>query len=269
MNRTIIIIAVGVLLIAGVIIFGVLYAQESGKLDDALDNIATLETDLATAQAEVDDLETDLGAAQAEVAGLQTDLADAQDEVTRLEGELAAAEDDLATAESEIDDLQDDLTDAQDEVASLEADLATAQAEVAGLEADLATAQAEIADLELELDNAWLEVSALSDQLVVVRNPQHFSSVTELEGWLAQDDTDEVYAETDVYSYVYVLQARALRDGYLLPANFEDIDLDYEADSAGNMANINGDLYIVWPFSDEYKVWMFGERVPAHPLPVE
>ena len=262
MNNKWVVIGVTALLVVAVVVLGVMYSQKSGDLSEAESQINILAM-------QVNDLEDDLAASEAEVASLETNLAASEAEVTSLESDLATAQADLSAAESEIDTLETDLAAAQAEVASLEADLAAAEADAASLEADLADAQAEVASLEAELAAAQAELADAIDELAVVKDPRHFNSRNELQSWLEQDNTDTQYDDESTYNYVYILQIRALRDGYILPANFEDIDLDYVADVAGNLAFINGNIYLVWPFSDDVELWFYAEDVPSRPLPLD
>ena len=61
----------------------------------------------------------------------------------------------------------------------------------------------------------------MTNSLNTVRSPRHFNSVQELTQWLAQDDTNTnpAYATLNGLARAYVLQVKALRAGYLLPAN--------------------------------------------------
>ncbi len=265
-----------ILLLGGVVVLGVLYSQKSSSLSKAEAQIDTLEldiinleADLSAAEAEVASLEADLATAEAEIDTLETDLAAAQAEVASLQAELATAQADLATAQAEIDTLETDLAAAQAEMASLEADLATAEAEIDTLETDLAAAQAEVAFLQAELATAQADLAALSDELILIKDPRHFNSLAELQNWLAQDNTNTAYASANIYNYSYILQVRALRDGYLLPAFFEDWDMDYIADISGNLAYIVDEIYVVLPFEDLYMLWFVAPDIPSHPLPLE
>jgi hypothetical protein len=87
-----------------------------------------------------------------------------------------------------------------------------------------------------------------------------------LEVWLAQDYTDIEYSDASPFEIVYVLQARALIDGYLLPAHFEDPDFDYVVDFIGNLAYIGDELYYVWPYDDSYFLWADVPLIPSYPL---
>ncbi|MCK5577801.1 MAG: hypothetical protein KAI14_05730 [Dehalococcoidales bacterium] len=257
-------------LVVGLVASLFLYFQESGRLKDAKSEIvdlegtvSTLEADLAAAQAEVLALEADLAASEAEVSALEADLAASEAEVSALEADLAAAQADVLA-------LQADLAAAQAEVSTLQADLAAAQAEVSTLQADLAAAQAEVSTLQADLAAAEADVSALSEELQTVKDPRHFTSLQELEAWLAQDNTDTTYPFASAFERAYVLQVRALRDGYLLPAYFADPDYDRIVEFVGNLAYIGDEIYYVWAGDDSNFLWAINTPlVPSHPLPLD
>jgi septal ring factor EnvC (AmiA/AmiB activator) len=276
MNRWISISIIAVLAV-GLVVSLFLYFQESGRLKDARleivdleGTVSILETDLAAVEAEVSALETDLAEAEAEVSTLETDLAAAEAEVSALEQEKLILFTNLAAAEAEVSALETDLAAAEAEVSALETDLAAAEAEVSALETDLAAAEAEVSALETDLAAAEAEVSALSAELQTVKDPRHFTSLQELEAWLAQDNTDIAYPFASSFERAYILQVRALRDGYLLPANFEDIDFDFTVDFVGNLAYIGNEIYYVWAGDDSTFMWASNTPpLPPHPLPLD
>jgi hypothetical protein len=116
---------------------------------------------------------------------------------------------------------------------------------------------------------AEAQVATLSEELQTVKDPRHFTSLQELISWLAQDDTDTAYAGRTATELVLILQVRALRDGYLLPANMEDVDGDYNVDIVGNIAYIGGNGYVVVPGTDDVVEWFRNiPPIPSHPLPL-
>ena len=257
MNKWITISAISVLAI-GVITTGVLYAQENSRLKEARSEIVTLEGNVATLEGTVSTLEADLAAAKAQVSTLETELAAAEGEVLTLEA-------DLATAEGEISTLETDLATAKAQVSTLEADLAAAEAEVSTLEADLLTAQSA---LQAQRDIN----SELSEELATGQNPRDFEWIAELEAWLAQNDTDTNIrlASATPIERIFILQVRALQDGYLLQANFEDFDLDFIVDFVSNIAYIGDEIYFVLAATDDIFLWAIEvPLLPLHPLPLD
>ncbi len=232
-------------LAVGATVLGVFYFQENSKLKEAQAEIVSLEGNVST-------LETELAAAKAEVTKLDGELASAKAKVGTLETDLAAVQGEVATLET-------DLTAVQGEVATLEAELAAAKAKVGTLETDLKSAQN---NLQAQRDTN-LE---LSEDLEKAQDPKHFASLEELEAWLAQDDTDTNIrlASAPPIEMMFILQVRALRDGYLLPAWVEDFDFDFVLDFVGNLAYIGDEIYYVWAPTDE--VILFASDVPLIPL---
>ncbi len=74
MNKRIFIL-ISVVLAVGIVVAGVLYTHETGKLEDALAEISGLEAALTAAETEVSILEEALAAAEAEVSILEAELA--------------------------------------------------------------------------------------------------------------------------------------------------------------------------------------------------
>jgi septal ring factor EnvC (AmiA/AmiB activator) len=257
MNKWITISAIGALAI-GVITTGVLYAQENSRLKDAQTEIIGLKGNVSALESNVSALKADLAAAEGEVSTLETELAAAEGEVLILEADLAAAEGEISTLETE-------LVAAEAQVSTLATELAAAETQVSTLEADLESAQSA---LQAQQDIN----SELSEDLAAVQDPRHFESLEELGAWLAQDDTDTDIRLAAVPSWerIFILQVRALRDGYLLPANFEDWDGDLIVDFWGNLAYIGDDIYWVWAVDDSIFLWAIDmPPVPLHPSPLD
>jgi predicted nucleic acid-binding Zn-ribbon protein len=254
MNKWINISIIGVL-VAGLAASLVFYFQESGNLKDAQDVIVNLEGDISTLDGIVSTLGTDLAAAEAEVTRLEEDLATAEAQVSTLEADLAAAEGQVSVLEGNVSTLETDLAAAEGQVAVLEGNVST-------LETDLAAAEAQVSTLEAELADAEAQVATLTEELAKVKDPGHFTSLQELEAWLAQDDTDTAYPFLSTAELAFILQVRALRDGYLLPAEV------YAGGVGLNVAYIGSDIYLVSPEDDFTIWWDTMDSLPSHPLPL-
>ncbi len=237
----------GVLVVA-LIVVGVLYGMEIGKLNKANENIASLEANVAS-------LETQLAAEKANVASLQADLAAEQAKVTKLTADLATANDNIAS-------LEDDLSAAESNIASLTSDLADAEAETAATQASLDEASSDLAA-------ALVANEELGDELTTIKAPRHFNSVSELNAFLANDNTDTLYASQTPLTRVYVLQVRALREGYILSA------LTYMTStttfSSYCLALIDDTLYAINTYNDTVAPYIAGiiSPPPSQPLPFE
>ena len=219
-------------------------------------------------------------------------LEDAQTEIAGLQGDVSGLEEDLAATEEDLEATEGDL-------AATEVDLAAVEATNSTLEVGLADSVARVATLETELDDANSATQTqldrnltLSEELLTVKDPRHFETLEELEAWLAQDDTNTNtrLASATPAERAFILQVRALRDGYLLPAWFEDfnfLDIDVDGvmimvdhldqnhfdgtiDFVGNLAYIGDAIYYVWAEEDfivEFAVAL--PLIPSHPQPLE
>jgi len=237
MNKGILI-AMSTLLAAALIIVGGLYGIEVGKRNKANTQITALEAEVAS-------LQTQLAAEQADAASLQNQL---------------------TTEKTIADSLQTQLTTANGKVSSLTADLATANAKVTSTQASLDKANADLTAAKAANTN-------LTAELTKVKDPRHFNSVQELTDWLAKDDTNtnSAYSSLTTAARAYVLQVKALRDGYLLPAQLALAQLP---DSTyvilgANLAIVGADTYSVNPATDAISlVISFATALPSHPLPL-
>lgn len=169
--------------------------------------------------------------------------------------------------------LRDELEDAQSQIVTLQESVSSLEEEVSTLQASLSDSEASVSSLEAELESAQNALtaqhdanSALAEEMKTMKDPRHFQSLTELTDWLRQDDTNEVYGYEDPLIAAYILQVRALRDGYLLPT---DIDL-VDGKAISNSAVIEDELYWVIPTTDEILFAAYIMPVPpSHPLPLE
>jgi septal ring factor EnvC (AmiA/AmiB activator) len=243
------------------IALGVFYGQGVGKLNkantqisDLTANVTSLEGQLTTEKANVASLQTQLAAEKANVANLQTQLTAAKGQVTSLTA-------DLATANGKVTSLTTDLATANGKVTSLTSDLATANAKVTSTQASLDKAN-------LDLATTVATIATQSTALKKVQDPRHFDTLAELTAWLAKDDTNTnpAYASYSGYSKAFILQVKALRDGYLLPAC---LDWDPSYIYSWNVAVVGGTVYSIDPTTDVLTQGpTFGSPPPSHPLPL-
>lgn len=197
-------ITLAVLLGVVVIGLGAFLFIKINELNNARRTISDLEYSNTTLEANVFSLEGQLAAERANVTSLNTQLASERVTVTNLQAELTSAKGDLTSTQSA-------LATAQTSISALEGELVAAEARVAALQADLTIAQA-------NLSAATASNTALANDLNAVRSPRHFNSLQELTQWLANDDTDTnpAYATISGVARAYVLQVKALRDGYII-----------------------------------------------------
>lgn len=127
--------------------------------------------------------------------------------------------------------------------------------------ADLAKANDDLSDLTKTNEEQMAELNKIKD-------PRHFYTIEELRAWLQRDDTNTnpAYASLSLAEKAFVLQVKALRDGYLLPAA---IDADPQHIYSWNVAVIGASIYVVTASNDETMFLANFEIPPTqHPLPL-
>jgi TolA-binding protein len=203
------------------------------------------------------------------------ELNKANTKVTALEADITSLQDQLTTETIIANSLQTQLSVANGNIAKLQTNLDTANAKITSLQTDLDTANAKVASTQASLDkaNADLAVAktsntSLTASLTKVENPRHFNSVQELTDWLAKDDTNTnpAYSSLSTAAKAYVLQVKALRSGYLLPA-FLVLDSTGTYILAANLAVVGANIYLVDPSSDATSPYLsFATALPLQPL---
>ncbi|MGA3093925.1 MAG: hypothetical protein ABSD79_00885 [Dehalococcoidales bacterium] len=261
LNRNTIFYAVTAVLVVALIALGVFYGQGVGKLNKAnthvtelTANVTSLEGQLTAAQASVTDLQTQLDAEKATAADLQTQLTAAKGQVTSLTS-------DLATANGKVTSLTSDLSTANTKVTSLTSDLTIANGKVATIQASLDKANADLAA-------ALVTNTTQAATLRTVQDPRHFTSYAELANFLAQDDTNTnpAYSALQPSNKAYILQIKALRAGFLLPAS---IWWDSTGIYSQNLAIVGATIYEVYAPTDAiYYGTTFSYTPALHPLPL-
>jgi predicted nucleic acid-binding Zn-ribbon protein len=215
------------ILVVAFLVTGYFLWSQTGKLGDARDEIVDLEDYSATMEGDIDDLE-------GEVSGLEGNVADLEGEVADLGENVEGLEDDLAESEATVATLTDNLANANSEISELEDDV-----------------------LALEGTN-----TSLSAELNTMKDPRHFTSITELADWLQKDDTDTRYRTRTNAEKALILQVRALRDGYIISAfvvpNGEGIGL----------VVIGDEYWAINPEDDDVEFVAYVDPLPSHPLPL-
>ena len=178
-------------------------------------------------------------------------------EVAGLEQDVASLTDDLETLTQERDTLQTEKDTLSAQKAGLETDLSAANSEISSLQSSLSSKTS-------ELNSEKARTTSLQGELNTAMYPRHFSSVQELRDWLQQDDTDTAYANESRPVLSYILQVRALQDGYLLPA---DVDIVGGQDWWSNSAVISGVIYWVYAWNDGIAVVDYTSPLPTYPIP--
>jgi septal ring factor EnvC (AmiA/AmiB activator) len=248
-------------LTVAVIVVGILYGVQAGKLSTANKNI----TDL---QLNVSSLTTQLNTEKTMVSDLTANLATETAKSADLQKQLDSTKADLATANT-------NLTAANAKVTDLTAQLATSTAKVTSLTTDLSTANAKVTSTQTSLDKANADLAVANATIATqtanlkkVQDARHFSTVNELQAWLASDDTNTnpAYASLSSAARAYVLETKALRDGYLLPVS---LTWDTQYIYSLNMAIVVGTIYSVNAATDAILAGpTFSIAPPLHPLPM-
>jgi hypothetical protein len=184
--------------------------------------------------------------------------------VSTLEGDVSTLEGNVSTLEGNVSTLEGNVSTLEGNVATLETDLAESEATASTLEADLGTANSQISSLQADVSTQQTINSSLSTELKKVKDPRHFASITELTDWLDQDDTDTKYAGKSGAQLAFILQVRALRNGYLLSALvFED------GEEGANLAVIEDEYWVINPEDDDTEFMQYMDPLPSHPQPLD
>ena len=273
-------ISIAALLGVVVLAMAIFAFMQTGKLNDARINVANLEQDVSNLEANVSTLEGQLTTEKANVASITGQLADEktrsagiQTELTNTKGTLATAQGNLTTAQGRITTLEADLSTSKANATKLQTDLDTANAKVTSIQAELTKAAADLTKANADLAKANTDLVAakatntsLTGDLNKIKDPRHFNTLQELTDWLAKDDTNTnpAYAALRGAEKAYILQVKALRDGFLLPAS---LDWDSQYIYYGNLAIAGNMLVGVDPTTDTiYQGPNY--NIPSHPLPL-
>lgn len=194
-----------------------------------------------------------------------SDLNAAEDKIAEHEATITGLQSDLSTSRAEATDLRSKLTASQSEVSSLQSKVAGLETDKTGLQTSLTSTQSQLTQKTTELTAAQTVNTALSAELKKIKDPRHFSSVTELKDWLQKDDTNTKYAKSDYHLQALILQVRALRDGFILPvATWDDGTTLYVI----NQAIIGDKIYWVYPDDDTIYAYWYIQPQPSHPEPL-
>jgi peptidoglycan hydrolase CwlO-like protein len=183
-------------------------------------------------------------------------LATANWKIEGLELNVSNLEANKATLEGNVSDLENN-------VSTLETNLSASEATAASLQSELETECCKTANLQEDLSAQRTINTSLTSELKLVKDPRHMATIQELTDWLQKDDTDTAYADESIAEKACILQVRALRDGYLLPAIIVDNG------NAVNLAVIGDELWAINPDDDDTEFVGYVEPLPSHPLPLQ
>ena len=197
---------------------------------------------------------------------------DLSGDVDTANAEIATLEGDKATLEENITDLETDLADTEATLADTETELADTEAELATTEADLSDANSQISSLQssltlktTQLNSEKARTTSLQGELNTVMYPRHFNSVQELADWLQQDDTNTL-EDIEPANWSFILQVRALQDGYILPVTVA-IDFGTQTVYWANFAVIADEIYFVYADGDTLDWICYISPIPSCPIP--
>jgi hypothetical protein len=183
-------------------------------------------------------------------------LADVRSELTALEREVSIAQTALAENIVALANETNRRERAQAEIVTQKENLAAAKTALAKEINARELAQAEIVALTTDL-------MAVSDRLRTVQYPRHFTSEEELTNWLHNDDTNT--KDELPIPLAFILQVRALMDGFLLPVSL----YWHEGELwVVNRAVIGTNIYSVGAQNDLVERFVYDiDPVPARPIP--
>ncbi|MFC1875366.1 trypsin-like peptidase domain-containing protein [Chloroflexota bacterium] len=181
-------ISVAIILTAGLVINGVLYIQESGKLKDAqaqisalegnynslegdftlLDNsFSTLEGNVSTIQDDLSSLEGDVSSVQDGVSSLEGNVSGLSGDVSSLEGDVSSLEGDVSSLEGDVSSLEGNVSTLDDKVSTVEGGVSALEGNVSSLAGDVSSVLDDISALEAH-DRAVMDVVAMVEPSVVL-----------------------------------------------------------------------------------------------------
>ena len=176
------------------------------------------------------------------------------------------AESELVVLNYENNNLDNFIGQQLDFMNTLDEQLTTLESELETLQGAMISLQGELDTAHTSIEDQNLISQSLSDELEKIKNPRHFESKSELVAWLAQDDTDIAFPNKSTVERCYILQVRALRDGYILPVWFADLNEDKYPEYLGNLAYIGSNIYYVWVNNDSTLLWAIVEPIESRPL---
>jgi len=269
-----------VILLAGLGYGGWMYLQQNDELVQTRTTLTSLNNDLLS-------LQEQLTIGQANAASLQGQLINEKNKVAGLESDLNNAKNQQNASAGQNTALKADIETSNAKIAALESELAAVQAVNSGTQAEI-TAQIdrlntevsklndELAKANINLNKANTDLNAQKTlvasqqaELIKLKDPRHFYTIEELNTWLQRDDTNTnpAFATLGLADKAFILQVRALRDGYLLSAA---VDADSEYIYSWNVAIIGAEIYVVTASTDGInKLGTVFQMPPAQrPLPL-
>ncbi len=232
------------------------YESENAKLDPIRNEISSIESQIAAAEAEKSANESAIANAEAEIAASESRIASLRAEIdaldpasetyaddrAALESQIAAEEGNIASLEAELSDLRS--FDNSAEIAAFELQLSEKEAELAAGEAELSDLRQQLDDGKAELDAAEAELTAAKSELDAAQaefDAAAGDSYEQLDAARAELDAaavqiEEGYAELEK-AQTQLASAKAQLQNELDSAYNELLESEKELDDAQNEYN--------------------------------
>jgi predicted nucleic acid-binding Zn-ribbon protein len=239
-----------------------------GQLRDEKANATIMNSNLTAEKGISANLSTQLAAEKTKSAGLENQLAAGTGDKNTLESRFLQMQKDLDASKVLVTKLTNDLSASVARVTVLEKDLTAVQGTAAKLQASLNDANSGLAGAVAQADALKASNNTLTAELKKIKDPRHFISLEELTTWLAKDDTNTnpSYTGLTLSEKAFILQVKALRDGYLMPVG---LDADSLYIYSWNSAVVSGILYIVNANDDTItQLGSFTVLPAVHPMPL-
>jgi serine protease Do len=173
MNKWVVIPIVTILAV-GTIANGVLYAQESSRLEEAQSKIALLEGNFSTLAGDVSTLGGDVSGLEGDVSTLEGNYSTLEGDVSGLEGNLSSLGGDVSALEGGVSALEGDVSVLEGDVSGLEGDVSALEGGVSALEGDVSALEGDVSTLEGDVsaleahDRAVMDVVSMVQPSVVL-----------------------------------------------------------------------------------------------------
>jgi uncharacterized coiled-coil protein SlyX len=227
--------------------------------------IAVLVITLGTTAVLYNGKSSDVNSANATITGQKTTIDGLNKDLTTSQAESADVQLQLKNAQDKIVLINSNITDFTAQNNKLTNDLAAAKTTLTDVKSTLAGAQSTLPVVQLSLSTTQSNILTLNATITKVTDPRHFASLQELKDWLAKDDTNIKYAALDFHQRDYILEVRALRDGFILSvAHYYDAQGYWEDVEAV----IGGTVYFVDSLTDYAWVYTTVPVQPSHPEPL-
>ncbi len=178
-------------------------------------------------------------------------------------GRLAEAKSRIDVLSDNVSTLEDNVSSLQRNVSTLQTNLAASETKVSSLQTNLNKATADINGLQMNLKTQQDNNSALSAELQKIKYPKHFTLLSELTDWLQKDDTNTKYSGITPMERAFILEAKAVQDGYLLPVR---LPMGGTTQYVYNTAILNDVIYNVRATDDFVETWGQIQPQPTRPI---